>query len=225
MAESRTPPSITKGCTRSTHSGGCEVVGLSFVPGEPRRYPQPNMNYTELLLAILLLIGGCSRAPHESSNTWSSQHFDVTAKLLPGWKKSYLRVPGDTFDKPHELLVAFSNDLESCGYIIKIAHDVPLSKISNEKYLQTLKELSQSSGYEFVDESKVQLHGQTFDRLRFVATGAKGLISSAIHSFRDGKHSVYIHWIHPIANRNDTNLHDSVSRFNKHVALPLLNGG
>ena len=30
---------ITKGCTRSTHSGGCEVVRLSFVPGEPRRYP------------------------------------------------------------------------------------------------------------------------------------------------------------------------------------------
>ena len=29
---------ITKGCTRSTHSGGCEVVRLSFVPGEPRRY-------------------------------------------------------------------------------------------------------------------------------------------------------------------------------------------
>ena len=30
---------ITKGCTRSTHSGGCEVVRFSFVPGEPRRYP------------------------------------------------------------------------------------------------------------------------------------------------------------------------------------------
>ena len=30
---------ITKGCTRSTHSGGCEVVNFSFVPGEPRRYP------------------------------------------------------------------------------------------------------------------------------------------------------------------------------------------
>ena len=30
---------ITKGCTRSTHSGGCEVVRLSFLPGEPRRYP------------------------------------------------------------------------------------------------------------------------------------------------------------------------------------------
>ena len=30
---------ITKGCTRSTHSGGCEVDRLLFVPGEPRRYP------------------------------------------------------------------------------------------------------------------------------------------------------------------------------------------
>ena len=39
MAESRTPSCITKGCTRSTHSGGCEVVSFSFVPGEPRRYP------------------------------------------------------------------------------------------------------------------------------------------------------------------------------------------
>ena len=29
---------ITKGCTRSTHSGGCEVVSFSFVPGEPGRY-------------------------------------------------------------------------------------------------------------------------------------------------------------------------------------------
>ena len=29
---------ITKGCTRSTHSGGCAVVSFSFVPGEPRRY-------------------------------------------------------------------------------------------------------------------------------------------------------------------------------------------
>ena len=26
------------GCTRSTHSGGCQVVSCSFVPGEPCRY-------------------------------------------------------------------------------------------------------------------------------------------------------------------------------------------
>ena len=35
---------ITKGCTRSTHSGGCEVVGFSFVPGEPRRYTASGAN-------------------------------------------------------------------------------------------------------------------------------------------------------------------------------------
>ena len=29
---------ITKGCTRSTHSGGCEVGSFSFVPGDRCRY-------------------------------------------------------------------------------------------------------------------------------------------------------------------------------------------
>ena len=35
---------ITKGCTRSTHSGGCEVDRLLFVPGEPRRYSAIMLN-------------------------------------------------------------------------------------------------------------------------------------------------------------------------------------
>ena len=44
MAESGTPSGITKGCTRSTHSGGCEVVKFLFVPGEPRRYPDEGIH-------------------------------------------------------------------------------------------------------------------------------------------------------------------------------------
>ena len=43
---------ITKGCTRSTHSGGCEVVGLSFVPGEPRRYRSRRMGSVLSLIHI-----------------------------------------------------------------------------------------------------------------------------------------------------------------------------
>ena len=41
QSDSKTAPrqrGITKGCTRSTQSGGCEVVRFSFVPGEPSRY-------------------------------------------------------------------------------------------------------------------------------------------------------------------------------------------
>ena len=38
MEDGASSRGITKGCTRSTHSGGCEVVRLLFVPGEPRRY-------------------------------------------------------------------------------------------------------------------------------------------------------------------------------------------
>ena len=39
LLKRRAKRGITKGCTRSTHSGGCEVVRCLFVPGEPRRYP------------------------------------------------------------------------------------------------------------------------------------------------------------------------------------------
>ena len=42
---------ITKGCTRSTYSGGCEVVRLLFVPGEPRRY-HAQRNSAKILLGL-----------------------------------------------------------------------------------------------------------------------------------------------------------------------------
>ena len=47
---------ITKGCTRSTHSGGCDVVRLLFVPGEPRRYPAEESRIKIRLTTLLLLI-------------------------------------------------------------------------------------------------------------------------------------------------------------------------
>jgi len=37
-SRTRTEAAPKKGCTRSTYSGGCEVVRYLFVPGEPRRY-------------------------------------------------------------------------------------------------------------------------------------------------------------------------------------------
>ena len=62
---------ITKGCTRSTHSGGCEVVSLLFVPGEPRRYTDQAESFMHYSLAIVLIVLAACVACGPSSSEMS----------------------------------------------------------------------------------------------------------------------------------------------------------
>ena len=83
MAESRTPPSITKGCTRSTHSGGCEVVRLLFVPGEPRRYLlKMNIEHWHYFLALDSDFATLSRYVTPASNNLNTYSLEIARMLM-----------------------------------------------------------------------------------------------------------------------------------------------
>ena len=84
---------ITKGCTRSTQSGGCEVVGCSFVPGEPRRSlatarycVRPHHVILLVTLASTSCTDGTSQLQQDAERRAQAQEEAVDAILLSHYK-------------------------------------------------------------------------------------------------------------------------------------------
>lgn len=117
------------------------------------------INYFAVVSALVVacktvLVGGCGSHTTPTPGQWQSQHFDVSTLIPDGWRQTYIAAPGDTFDRPDNVVMAFVNDPGPYGYIIKLEKDVPLDRLSMERYLNAnCNQYTSHPAYELIDEA------------------------------------------------------------------------
>lgn len=162
----------------------------------------------------LILLSGCrdrsqhielgKDAPQGSrvegdSAVWRSQHFPVEFSWRPPWR--YMKTT-DAIDSPERLRAPFREPETEAFLVAEITPDVSTEQLRDATYFSAVKEQQlQVTGMELIDEGQTKLFGMDFYRLRFSNEGEKG--PRAIHAFirRDGKTSITLQTIFPVANR------------------------
>ena len=149
----------TKGCTRSTHSGGCEVVRFSFVPGERCRYHRflhamrPRFSiYSLLWLTLFAALASVFYVNY----LWQAKALAdvvVSARLLPHGHKitsedvQLARVPIDNV--PEGTATSLSKVL---GNHIRNGYTK-----NHPIYLDNLYEIRVTTNYNWHDDSRIHL--------------------------------------------------------------------
>ena len=181
---------------------------------------------TRAVSVAIVVLCGCTAnetvAP-PAAILWRSDHFDILVPLGDGWKKSHVRSPGDTFDRPGNLVQAFLKSSGPYGYIIKIEKDAPLDQLPLEEYQAIVrKQFTSLPEYELVDEGDVDFHGRKFHRFRLKVDGTKGAAAMYAHIFRDGTNLVSVQWTFPLGTDGQLIVPEAITRFDKGVAINFL---
>lgn len=179
--------------------------------------------HTIFVSVVIVVLSGCSSkeavAPLAGTE-WHSENFDISAALGDGWQEMHVNSPGDTFDRPGDLLQGFLKPSGTCSYIIKVEKDVPLDQLSLEDYLDANRtQYTSHPAYELIDESDVDFHGRRFHRFRLKVEGAKGPAAMYSHIFRDGTNLVSVQWTFPIETDGQISVPDAITQFDERVAI------
>ena len=174
-------------------------------------------------VAILVLSGCNSKgvvAPRSDDTEWRSENFNISATLSEGWKKSDISSPGDTFDRPGDLLQAFFNGAGPYVYIIKVEKDAPLDELPLEDYLNANRaQYTSHEAYELIDECTVDFHGRKFHRFRMKVDGTKGPAAMYAHFFRDGTNLIGVQWTFPIESDGEFIVPAAINQFNESMSI------
>lgn len=177
--------------------------------------------------STLFLAGGCGSDSASSPTQWRSKHFDVSVLIADGWRKTHISSPGDTFDRPDEVMVAFVNDAGPYGYIIKLEKDIPLDQISMKTYLDVnRKQYISHPAYELIDETDLDFHGQKFHRFRLAVDGSKGPALMYAYIFRNGRTLVSVQLTFPSSGADVSAVSaipKAIQEFDRGVTLRLAN--
>ena len=177
-------------------------------------------------VAILVLSGCNSKgvvAPRSDDTEWRSENFDISATLGAGWKKSHISSPGDTFDRPGDLLQCFLNGAGPYSYLIKVEKDAPLDQLPLEDYLNANRaQYTSHEAYELIDEGTVDFHGRKFHRFRMKIDGAKGPVAMYAHIFRDGTNLIAVQWTFPVQSDGEFTVPDAITQFNEGMSINVL---
>lgn len=172
---------------------------------------------------VFIVLIGCSANESvvpKAEPQWRSQHLNISAKLVDGWRKTHIKSKGDTYDRPDGVLAGFLNDSGPYAYIIKVEKDLPLDQLSLEDYLSAnLKQYASIPVYKLIDESEVDFHGHRFHRFRFKVAGAKGPTTLYSHIFRNGHRLINVQWTFPTPNEGAIEIPDSIAKFDKDVTF------
>jgi hypothetical protein len=181
------------------------------------------------LIGCVIVLPGCgSNETGGSKETvvanaekqWRSKHLDISAILSDGWRTTHVASPGDTYDRPNELLAAFLNTYGPYSYIIKVEEDVPLDQLSLEDYLTANRnQYTSQPAYELIDETDLNFHGHQYHRFRLKVAGTKGANSMYAHIFRNGHRLISVQWTFPISGGGAIEVPESIANFDKGVTI------
>jgi hypothetical protein len=176
-------------------------------------------NILPIGLAISLVwVAGC----HSEPKQWRSDHFNITATLLPGWRTSGLTEPHDGYDRAGELEVGFLHKAAQSAYVIKVDSDDPMSQLSPKLQLASYrKQFRTTAGLELVDDTEVTFHNHTFRRFRIKMPGSKGPVANYIHVRHDGGRMTKILWLFPVADDGAMDVPDVITEFDRSVQLDI----
>jgi len=222
----RSAPSFRQGQKNTVPA---ETRGAPYLA---RRYFTPQLIMklpTSLALAFsisILVLSGCNSkeavAPLAATE-WRSENFDISATLRDGWQKTHVSSPGDTFDRPGNLLQAFLKRSGPYSYIIKVEKDVPLDQLPLEDYLDANRtQYTSHPAYELVDERAVDFHGRRFHRFRLKVDGANGPAAMYAHVFRDGTNLVSVQWTFPIETDGQLTVPAAITHFDEGMSINVL---
>ena len=154
---------------------------------------------------------------------WKSENFDVSAMLPAGWRTaSYINTPGDTYDRPDRVLVAFMNKSGPYSYIIRMENDVPLDVLATEDWIEAVRhQHEEHPGCELIDEADIDFHSCRFHRFRYRFLGGKGPSAMCIHLHRNGTRSVSIQMTFPLAADGSLDLPTPLVDFDRGVKIDL----
>ena len=174
-----------------------------------------------LLVMLLMALCGCmAQQADAQASVWKSNHFDLTVPLQGGWRAGSITGPGDTYDRPGELLQGFMQAPELFVYIIKVEADVPLDQLSQEDYIDANRRAYvDHPAYALIEEGDVTLHGRPFHRMRLKAVGTKGPNIMDVHLFRDGQTMISIQWMFPNQGGATIAIPDAITTFNAGVSI------
>lgn len=134
-----------------------------------------------------------------TSSEWHSKNFDVSATLGEGWLESHIGSPGDSIDRPGNLLQGFLNRSGPYRYIVRVESDVGLEQLSHEDYQDGNRaQYNSHPAIELIDEDDFDLRGDKSHRFRLKVDGAKGPAALYVHTFRDGSNRASVQWTFPL---------------------------
>jgi hypothetical protein len=154
---------------------------------------------------------------------WRSVNFDITATLGDGWRKAHVSSPGDTFDRPGNLLQGFLKRSGPYSYIIKVEKDVPLDQLPLKDYLDANRaQYTSHPAMELIDEGTVDFHAREFHRFRLKFAGMKGPAIMYAHIFRDGTNLVSVQWTFPIGTDGEIIVPAAIAKFDESMSINVL---
>ncbi len=171
---------------------------------------------TLISLYVIFTLLGCAQA-QDSVNIWKSNHRDLHFEYQTPWTL----VPA--LDITSQTLVGVIDNKDGKSYIIQFFDDVPKERLSNENYLNGIKQtmLQPNPKNKLILEDSVLFHEQkSYRQIYLMYTEKWGLLKQFNYVIRTGKELITVQILFPTKELGASNdIPSQLVEFDKLVKL------